>query len=112
MRTWSLIPGGEAMRDDPEAPEPDVLEERMPAFDDEDDDDNDVAVEIPPDVPEADALEQGRQPAIPPPERPPRLPDDPEVPEADALEQAEPATFYDDEDDHHPSTEGRGDFSE
>ncbi|MBV8951859.1 MAG: hypothetical protein JOZ99_13360, partial [Actinobacteria bacterium] len=54
---------------------------------DDDDAGADVAVEIPADVPEADALEQGRQPAIPLPERLPRLPDDAEVPEADALEQ-------------------------
>ncbi len=83
------------MHDDFEAPEPDVLEERLPAFDDDDDDAGaDVAVEIPADVPEADALEQGRQPAIPLPERLPRLPDDAEVPEADALEQAESASAY------------------
>jgi hypothetical protein len=94
------------MRDDPEAPEPDVLEERLPAFDDDDVDD-DVTVEIPPDVPEADALEQGRQPAIPLPDRPPRLPEDPEVPEADALEQAESATYYEDyEDDERSPSEG------
>lgn len=93
------------MHDDPEASEPDVLEEHLPAYGDEDDD-SDVTVEIPPDVPEADALEQGRQPAIPPPDRPPRLPDDPEVPEADALEQAESASAYEDEDEEEHLTRG------
>ncbi len=99
------------MHDDPEAPEPDVLEEHLPAFDDEDDDSG-VTVEIPPDVPEADALEQARQPAIPLPERPPRLPDDPEIPEADALEQAESAAGYDiDEEEERPAG-GRVDLGE
>jgi hypothetical protein len=106
-----MIPGGDAMHDDFEAPEPDVLEERLPAFDD-DDDDGDVVVDIPADVPEADALEQGRQPAIPLPDRPPRLPDDPEVPEADALEQAEPAGIYDDDAEEEREAQDRADLGE
>jgi hypothetical protein len=86
---------------DPEAPEPDVLEELLPA--DADDQDRDEAVlEVPADVPEADALEQGREPAIPGRSRLPHLPDDAEVPEADALEQAESLAATTDEDDDRP----------
>ncbi len=97
------------MRDDPEAPEPDVLEERLPAFADDEDEEN-VVVRIPADVPEADALDQARAPAVPLPEQPPHLPDDPEVPEADALEQTESATLYEDEDDERPGPGGSRDF--
>jgi hypothetical protein len=86
---------------DSEAPEADAQEERLPAPGEpaDDDDEDDAVLEVPADVPEADALEQGRQPAIPGGSRLPHLTDDPEVPEADALEQAETFAATADEDD-------------
>lgn len=82
---------------DPEAPEPDVLEELLPALGDTSDDEDEPILALPADVSEADALDQARQPAIPRADHLPHLRDDPEVPEADALEQAE--TFASTEDD-------------
>src|ERR1700730_13983355 len=97
------------MRDGPEAPDHDRLEGRPPRCAD-DEDEEEVVVRIPADVPEADALDQARAPAVPLPAQPPHLPDDPEVPEADALEQTEPATLYEDEDDERPGPGGSRDF--
>jgi hypothetical protein len=87
---------------DPEAPEPDVLEELLPAPDDPLADEDEPLLEVPADVPEADALDQARQPAIPTGSRLPHLTDDAEVPEADALEQAESFAAPADEDDERP----------